>query len=344
MSLPIDTKFVRLISGRVRNFKQKSDNLFQMSCPICGDSQKNKSKARGYVYAKSNNLFYRCHNCNASTNLANLIKHVDESLHKEYILEKYKSGEINNVKSRSIVFDIQAPKFDTVEKPKYFEHAEYCNKLPTTHFCVEYLKARKIPEKDFDKFLFTANYEKFVRDVFPDVDKQISADARLIIPYFNEFNEIVAVTGRALNKIDEKLRYVTVRSNNHSVGKLIYGLDRLNKNKEILITEGPIDSLFLDNAVASGDSALLQTASELKSNKCILIWDNEPRNKQIVDLMREAISKDMRIVIWPDDIKGKDINEMVMYGSTKKQISANISSNTFSGIEALMRFNYWKKV
>lgn len=344
MSLPIDTKFVRLISNRVRNFKQKSDKLFQMSCPICGDSQKNKSKARGYVYAKGNNLFYRCHNCNASTNLANLIKHVDVSLHKEYILEKYKSGEIKHSNTRTVVFDIQAPKFDTVEKQKSFDYAEFCDNLPETHFCLNYLKDRSIPEKHLNKFLFTANYEKFVKSLFPNVDKEISNDARLVIPYYDEFNDIIAVTGRALHKTEEKLRYVTVRSNDHVSGKLIYGLDRLDKKKKVFIVEGPIDSLFLDNCVASGDSALLQTAAQLKVDDCVLIWDNEPRNKQICNLISSAIAANMKVVIWPDDLKGKDINEMIMYGSTKGQISDIISNNTFSGIEAVMRFNYWKKV
>jgi transcription elongation factor Elf1 len=342
MSLPIDNKFVNLMSARLRNFKQKNTNLYNFSCPICGDSQKNKTKARGYVYAKGNSLFYRCHNCNASTNLANLIRHIDASLHKEYVLEKYKTGELNHSNTRTIVFDIQAPKFDVVEKQKSFEYAEYCDTLPETHFCVKYLNLRRIPKEHLNKFLFTANYEKFVKNLFPNVDKEISADARLVIPYYDEYNDIIAVTGRALQKTEEKLRYVTVRSDEHATGKLIYGTERINKNKKVFIVEGPIDSLFVSNCVASGDSALLQTASQLKVDDCVLVWDNEPRNKQIANLMKMAIAKGMRVVIWPDNIKGKDINEMIINGTDN--IDSIISNNTFSGIEAIMKFNYWKKV
>ena len=147
MSLPIESKYVRLLSSRLRNFKQKKDYLWNFSCPICGDSQKNKTKARGYVFAKGNNLYYRCHNCGVSTSVGNFIKAVDESLYREYVLERYKSGETNNTRSANTMLDIPSPKFDKVEKQKVFEHAEWCDKLPSGHFCLDYLIKRQIPKQ-----------------------------------------------------------------------------------------------------------------------------------------------------------------------------------------------------
>ena len=57
MSLSVESKYIRLLSHRLRNFKQKKDYVWNFSCPICGDSKKNLLKARGYVYSKGNNLF-----------------------------------------------------------------------------------------------------------------------------------------------------------------------------------------------------------------------------------------------------------------------------------------------
>ena len=212
MSIPVESKYVRLISSRLRNFKQKSTNLWNFSCPFCGDSQKNKTKARGYVFAKGNNLFYRCHNCGVSTNVANLIKHVDGALHKEFVLEKYKSGETNNAFNANTVLNISPPKFDRVEKSKIFEHAEWLDKLPSEHFCIEYATKRQFLSIMRNKLLFTQHYKQFCDALVPNHGKQIVDDARLVIPFYNEYNELIAVSGRALETNDKTLRYVTIRT------------------------------------------------------------------------------------------------------------------------------------
>jgi len=343
MSLPVESKYVKLISSRLRNFKQKNTNLWNFSCPFCGDSTKNKTKARGYVFPKGNNLFYRCHNCGVSTNVGNLIKQVDGSLHKEYVLERYTSGETNNTRSANTILNITPPRFDKIAKQKLFEHAEWCDKLPSGHFCVEYLKRRKIDKSHYERLLFTQNYRQFCDILIPNHGKQIVDDARLVIPFYDEYNELIAVSGRALQTSDKTLRYVTIRTN-ESEEKLLYGLDRLDKSKPVKIVEGPIDSLFLSNCVASGDANLTIAAKNVDSDKKILIFDNEPRNKEIVKMMQDAIKLEHNVVIWPDTIQGKDINEMVMNGLSPDEIESIISSNTFKSIEAQLKFNFWKKV
>ena len=343
MTLHIDTKYVRLISHRVRNFKQKGDNLFNFSCPICGDSQKNKSKARGYAYAKGNGLFYRCHNCGASTNLGNLLKHVDPELHKEYTLERYKSGESGYSNFKDPKFNIPSPKFDKVSKQSVFEHAQSISELPPGHFCLEYVKGRKLPEDKYDSLFFTSNYRDFILSLVPNYEKELLPDARLVIPFYNEYNELVAVTGRALETSDKTLRYVTVRIV-ESKDKLIYGMDRVNLNETVKIVEGPVDSLFLDNCVASGDANLALTAKSIDAKEKILIFDNEKRNKEVCKLMLDAIKLDYNVVIWPDHIVNKDINDMIRFGISKDEIQEIISKNTFNGLEAQTRFTFWKKV
>jgi transcription elongation factor Elf1 len=343
MSIPVESKYVRLISSRLRNFKQKSTNLWNFSCPFCGDSQKNKTKARGYVFAKGNNLFYRCHNCGVSTNVANLIKHVDGALHKEFVLEKYKSGETNNAFNANTVLNISPPKFDRVEKSKIFEHAEWLDKLPSEHFCIEYATKRQFLSIMRNKLLFTQHYKQFCDALVPNHGKQIVDDARLVIPFYNEYNELIAVSGRALETNDKTLRYVTIRTI-ESDKKLIYGMDRVDLNQPVKIVEGPIDSLFLSNCIASGDANLALVADEISAAEKVLIFDNEPRNKEIVKMMQNAIKLHHNVVIWPSSIQGKDINEIILSGKPADEIEKIISSNTFRDIEAQLKFNMWKKI
>ena len=343
MSLSIESKYIRLISSRLRNFKQKKDYLWNFSCPICGDSKKNLSKARGYVFQKGTNLFFNCHNCGVGTNLGNLIKQVDPSLHKEYVLERYKSGESGHSNFKSPAFDIPAPRFDKVAKEKHFEHAEWVSKLPSGHFCIVYCTNRRFLSTMVDTLMFTPNYKKFCDALVPNHGKEITADARLVIPFYDKYNTLIGVSGRALENSDYKLRYVTLRLSD-SQDKLIYGMDKVNTNELVKIVEGPFDSMFLSNCVGSGDSALIQTAKLIDAENKVLIFDNEPRNKEIVKLMEDAIKLGYDIVIWPNTIEQKDINEMVMAGVSPDEIEGIISSNTFTGLRAQMKFISWKKV
>ena len=343
MSISIESKYIRLISSRLRNFKQKKDYLWNFSCPICGDSKKNLSKARGYVFQKGTNLFFNCHNCGVGTNLGNLIKHVDPSLHKEYVLERYKSGESGFSNFKSPSFDIPAPRFDKVAKEKHFEHAEWVSKLPSGHFCLVYCTNRRFLSIMVDTLLFTPNYKKFCDALVPNHGKEITADARLVIPFYDKYNTLIGVSGRALENSDYKLRYVTLRTN-ESQDKLIYGMDKVNTNELVKIVEGPLDSMFLTNCVGSGDSALIQTAKLIDAENKVLIFDNEPRNKEIVKLMDDAIKLGYNVVIWPDTMEQKDINEMVMASFSPAEIERIISSNTFTGLRAQMKFISWKKI
>ena len=295
------------------------------------------------MFQKGTNLFFNCHNCGVGTNLGNLIKQVDPSLHKEYVLERYKSGESGFSNFKSPSFDIPAPRFDKVAKEKHFEHAEWVSKLPSGHFCLVYCTNRRFLSIMVDTLLFTPNYKKFCDALVPNHGKEITADARLVIPFYDKYNTLIGVSGRALENSDYKLRYVTLRTTD-SQDKLIYGIDKVNTNELVKIVEGPLDSMFLTNCVGSGDSALIQTAKLIDAENKVLIFDNEPRNKEIVKLMSDAIKLGYDVVIWPDTMEQKDINEMVMAGFSPDEIERIISSNTFTGLRAQMKFISWKKI
>lgn len=342
MSLLNDIKYTLLLSPKFEKYQRKNDYLFNVRCPLCGDSKKNKNKMRGFIFKKDNRLIYHCHNCGAGMSLGNLIKNMDAGLYHEYTMENYKSGQSNNSSSIKNTINIHPPKFGTVEK-KLYENAESCDKLPPEHFCIQYLKRRKIPEKYYNILYYTNDFNKFCEEIRPNHGKFISSDKRLVIPFFDEYNELIAVSGRALEKSDDKLRYVTLRVND-SEEKLVYGLDRIKKLEKVLLVEGPLDSLFLNNSLASADANLGLTASSLNIKDVTLVFDNEPRNREVVKLIDKSIQSGHKVVIWPETMIGKDINEFVMNGVSPDEIQNIISNNTFSGIEAKLKFNMWKKI
>jgi 3-phosphoglycerate kinase len=205
------------------------------------------------------------------------------------------------------------------------------------------LQKRKIPQQWYSKLLFTQHYKQFCDALIPNHGKQISDDARLIIPFYDVYDNLIAVSGRALETSDYKLRYVTLRTDD-SKEKLVFGMDRVSVHEPVKIVEGPIDSLFLSNCIASGDANLSLIAKNISANKKILIFDNQPRNKELVKMMQDAINLNYDVVIWPNTIEEKDINEMVMSGISPDEIERIISSNSLSGLKAQMRFVSWKKV
>ena len=343
MSLSVESKYIGLISHRLRNFKRKQDYLWNFSCPICGDSKKNLHKARGYVYKKGNNLFYSCKNCGIGTSLGKLLENVDGTLYKEYILERYKSGESGFSNFKEPTFNVPSPRFDKLDKPKIFEHAEFCSNLSSEHFCLAYLKNRQIPKEFYSQLLFTSHYKKFIDALVPNHGKKLIDDARVIIPFYDVYNNLIAVSGRALETSDKTLRYITIRTTDNEE-KLVFGMDRVSVHEPVRVVEGPLDSLFVKNCIASADANLAIVAENISAGKKVLIFDNEPRNKEIVKLMQESIKSNHNIVIWPNTIQAKDVNEMVMSGISVDEIESIISSNTFSGLEAQTKFVFWKKV
>lgn len=342
MSLYLDLKFTNLISNRLERFTRKEDYLFNFRCPICGDSRKNKTKARGYIYRKTNGLFFRCHNCQASMALGTLIKNMDQTLYQEYIFERYKNGENGFSNYEKPKVEVGQMKLDKMQKEKSFDHAEWCDKLPQQHFAYQYLQSRAIPKEFFSRLLFTQKYKTFINALIPNHEKELLDDARIVIPFYNEYNELIAVSGRALENASERLRYITLRVNDDKK-KLIYGMDRIDLTKKVYIVEGQFDSMFIPNAIASCDSNLLGTSAILQVPDKVLIFDNERHNKEIVKLQEKAIKSNENVVIWPDNIRGKDINEMVLSNLSPNEIKTIIDSNTYSGLEALAKFTFWRK-
>ena len=320
----VDAKYIGLVSSRLKKFKRVKANLFNFRCPICGDSQKQKNKARGYIYPIKNNMNYKCHNCGASLSFNNFLKQVDTTLHKQYTLEKFKEGHTGKN------FVVEEPKFEFA-KP-VFKKSFDLPKASSNSVASDYLTKRKLNP---DKFYFADKFMEWTNSQKQTFDTILRDESRIVIPMYDEDKNLIGFQGRALGKSFTK--YITVMLDDEA--PKAYGLDSIDKTSTVYITEGPFDSTFICNSIAMcGADADI---SSWGISDPVWIYDNEPRNREIVSRIQRTINNGGRVVIWPTNIEEKDINDMVLAGH---DVMSMLESNTHSGLEAKIKFNNWKRV
>ena len=319
----VDSKYIGLVSSRLQKFKRVKPNLYNFRCPICGDSQKNKSKTRGYLYAVKADINFRCHNCGASMTLSNFIKKLDSTLHKQYVFERFKDGKTG----RGTV--VEEPKFN-FEAPKFKPKLDL-PKASENPIAKRYLEKRKL---DPNKFYYTDKFKAWSNSHKHTFDDLTYDEPRIIIPLFYT-NTLVGFQGRSLGP--SKVKYITVMINDDA--PKIYGLDNIRRDAPVFVTEGPIDSTFLRNSIAmcgaDGDVGKWGVSTP------VWVYDNEPRSKEITARISSTIARGESVVIWPNQIKEKDINDMVLSGHDVQSI---VESNIYKGLEATLKFTTWKRI
>ena len=328
----IDTKYLNIISPYLQQFKKKGDNLWNFRCPYCGDSQKSRTKARGFVFRKKNDLFFKCHNCGVGASLGNLVKTIDSKTYKDYIMERYKKG-VETRSSPQPEFKFNAPVF---RKKGILEGLKSIKNLPDDHPARQIVERRKLPLESLSDLYLCESFYKFTNTVIKGKFPSLGGDhPRLIIPFRGEDGEVFAYQGRAFG--DEQPKYITIKID--ADRDKIFGLDKVNKSKPILVVEGPLDSLFLDNCIAVAGADFSNMEGDLT-----VIYDNEPRNKEINKQIEKTIDQGKSVCLWPDHMKEKDINDMIIAGYSKKEVQEIITNNTFSGVAAKLRFAEWRRI
>ena len=321
----IDSKYIGLVSSRLQKFKRVKADLYNFRCPICGDSKKHKNKARGYFYQVKTNTNFKCHNCGASLSLNNFLKQIDSTLHKQYTLEKFKEGHAGG---RNFV--VEEPKFEF--KQPVFRKGLDLPKASDVTVAKEYLEKRKL---DPSKFYFTNKFKQWTNTQKKTFDTIGRDESRIIIPMYDENRNLIGFQGRSLGP--NSVKYITVMINEDA--PKIYGLDQIDNEKPIYIIEGPFDATLVQNGVAMCGSDL-----DIRSfgwSNYIYVYDNEPRNREIINRITKTINRGDKVVIWPTSIVEKDINDMVLSGQNIMNV---LESNTYSGLKAKIKFNNWKRI
>lgn len=319
-----DDKYINLLSSRLEKFKKIKINLYNFRCPLCGDSQKNKNKTRAYLYSVKNNTNFKCHNCGASLSFNNFLKQLDPTLYKQFSLEKFKQGFTGKN------FVVEEPKFD-FKKPIFRKKIDL-PKASENEISKKYLESRLL---DSNQFYFAEKFKQWTNTQKQTFDIIRKDESRIIIPLYDFEGSLIGFQGRALGS--SNVKYITVMLNEDS--PKIYGLNNLNLNEEVYVTEGPFDSTFVENSIA-----LCGADGNLKSlgiRDYVWIYDNEPRNIDIVRRIEKCINNGEKVIIWPSTIKQKDINDMAISGHSIMDV---LKLNTYKGLEAKVKFIEWKRV
>mgnify|MGYP001248883888 FL=1 len=319
----VDSKFIGLVSSRLEKFKKVKPNLYNFRCPLCGDSKKNKSKTRGYLYNIKADINFRCHNCGASMTFSNFLKQLDPVIHKQYVFERFK----NNSTGRGTVVEEPTFKF---EEPKFKTKIRIplCSEIRRGR---EYLQARRLDPK---RFYWAEDFAGFVNSIKPTFGSNVPKESRIIIPLYYK-KDLIGIQGRSVDP--SPVKYITTIF--YDDAPKIYGLDNIRQDAPVFVTEGPFDSTFISNSIAMcGADADVRRWGV--SNP-VWIYDNEPRSKEIVKRISDTIDRGEKVVIWPNNIYEKDINDMVLAGHDVQSI---VESNVYDGLEANLKFTTWKRI
>lgn len=352
----LEEKYINLASGRLARFKRKSAHLWNFRCPICGDSETNKSKARGYIYTKQGNYIFHCHNCGETNSFHKFLKNLDPILHAEYVKENLlEKGVRKPTESQELAIKMKPPVFIKDNAP--LKALKKISQLNADHPAKQYVVNRKIPTPYHAKLFYCSKFKSWVNSIIPDKFSDTTIDEpRLIIPFINKDGVMFGLQGRSFNPND-KLRYITIMVD--ETQPRLYGLDAIDTSEKIFVFEGPIDSMFIPNSVASagGDAIRELSLLGLDKNHFIIVYDNEPRNSHTIKKIARAINEGYEVCIWPPSVDEKDVNDMVLkrIGNTElvpterigrigNEIRKVIEQCTSAGLEATLNLKSWKKV
>lgn len=336
----LEEKYIGLVSAKLEKFKRRG-GVYNFRCVYCGDSHKDKNKARGYLMEKSGKMTFYCHNCNKTARFGLFLRHVDPGLAQEYDKESFteRMGFIQTPVKEPTPIE-QVPRFNTHGALRSLKKM---SQLPVDHPARSYITRRQIPTNMHYKLYYAPKFMTWVNTIVPNKfsEEALTNDApRMIIPFLNRAGELYGFQGRSFKK--DGVRYITIMLD--PTKPKMFGLDTIDFEKRIYIFEGPIDSMFIPNslAMAGSDMNHAQQLLQLDPSKCTIVMDNEPRNDQIIKRIKGAIDSGYNVCIWPRSIQQKDVNDMVMAGMRPADLKLIIDTNTLSGLQAHMALASWR--
>ena len=338
----LEQKYIGLLSNRLRNFRRKSASLYNFSCPICGDSETDKGKARGYVYVKQGKTLYHCHNCNITSGFEKFLKTIDESLYKEYSIDKLRDSKTpQQVDLEQFVSKMKKPVFMLTEP---FRGLKKVSQLDPDDPVKKLVVDRKIPNPYHSKLFKCPKFFTWANSIVPgkfDDEALLYDETRLLIPFLTKDKKMHAFQGRSLES-KSRTKYITIVVD-ETISK-VYGLDQLDETKKIYVFEGPIDSMFVPNSIATAGGDLTATVTDFPRGKLVIVYDNEPRSPDTRKKIDKAIVNGYNVCIWPSNLEHKDVNDMVLAGLSPEFVRYIIDTNTHHDLRAKMALNSWSRV
>ncbi len=340
MAAWIDRKFINYLSPYLRNFKWSSDTTARCSCPVCGDSKTNKFKTRFFFIQRDNNYTCFCHNCGYSNSLRGYLKEYNHAYYTEYLMDNLRE----RVGNKSVAYnkDLKNDKQETFTSlcldplTSLDKISELSDEHPGKLYCTQ----RLIPSNKLQLIYYSSAFTDWVNTWNPNKFTTGMLDEnRIILPFFSsKTHEFFGCSARTI--LNKEPRYYNILLEQEEDCPKFFGYDRVDTTREYCLVEGSIDSLFVDNCAAMNTLAVNLKQIKNKEN-CIIALDNQPRHKEVVKTMARLASNGFNICIWPEDIKEKDVNQMVIAGLDPNSI---IYNNVYSGLAAKLKLVKWSKI
>lgn len=340
MSLSIDIDILHEIP--LINFEKlnNGNHYARCKCPICGDSRTNLSKKRGNFYINDDTyILYKCFNCSytgnmksflSDTNNLELLEKYNKLIIKEYLKynkEFFISSNENKVKK---TFKKNLNKQDNIfimnDDNIYLKGTQCLIELPDNHPANLYVKNRKIPKDKIKEIYYTDNFQDLVIKLKIKDKNNIERykyegikDKRIIFVLRDFSNKIIGLTGASITK--NKIKYIHYKLEDSTDIPLIYGLNKIRKDKPLTIVEGILDSFYIDNCIASLtviNSNVIEYFENIGFNDIIIIPDNDVYyNNEVFKITKKVLKQyDIKIKLFDfksiaEVKKNKDINDMI---------------------------------
>lgn len=337
-----DIEYIHRISYRLTKFKQIKENLYTFRCPLCGDSEKDLNKTRGYFHKdnKKPSMRFKCHNCGENYYFSQFLELFDNVLYKEYILNKFKTKK--RPAEKRVIYSNDSNKMKKLKRKKeinMFSDLPKIADLDNSHPAKQFLLQRQIPEKEFSDLYFAEGFQSWTNTIIPEKFSEGALkynEPRIVIPFRTYEGYEYAYQGRSFADTSNKFKYITIVVND--IGTRTYGLNRIDAKKDIMVVEGPFDAMFIDNCIAAAGSDLRTDIGD------IFVLDCEPRNKHIVKKLKGLLKKDKTIVLL-DSLKYNkmDINDLIMTGMTGEEVKSLLLENTYKGVMGTLALNRWSR-
>ena len=324
----------------IASLERKGDS-WNGRCPVCGDSNTNQYKKRFWIKpdhrSGNGDYFVKCYNCGYYRKFKVFLKEHYPELYRQFLRIAYKERNL----SRSERVILPPPK-----KVEVNNNLQHVDKFSEDHISQQFFKDRKIP-CIWKKYLFyTDNFKSWINEKIPGQFEHVGEyDKRIVIPFYTVDRKLFAVAGRALE--DNKPRYMTIKFDKEQ--PKIFGLERVNFEKPIYVFEGPIDSLFIPNSIATGGSlsGLQKLLDYAPKENYIIVPDIEPRNREVVAFIEDALTNGFKVSLFDKQMKkyGKDINDIIKNSNlTWKPLLDIINSNIIEGKKGLFKVKTWKRI
>lgn len=342
----IDLKFAKFAGINLQQFKENGRNKFNFRCPYCGDSKKNPYKSRGYLFENKNapGLVFKCHNCGKSCSFDNFLKDQNNQLHNEYKLEKMQAKGQNTLTPRKTIEQFAQGSQSRLRKfipDDTVSLGERISDLPEDHVARLYLESRRIPSEAFTRMFYTDDIAPIAIEINPEYAKRkLPKGPRIVLPLKNANGELFGFNSRAID--DNDMRYITLVQEGFQ-GHKYYGMERFNRDRPGYLVEGPFDSEFLPNCLAIvGANRLKQGYVPFDADRVTVVFDNQPRNKDLCKMINQTINAGFQVCIWDSAFPYKDLNEAVEDGVSPENLKKTIDENSVKGLKATLKFTNWK--